>query len=152
MADVLSRIPAEANAISIASPDGAFLDLIRSKYAEDELFSNVLHRLQQGEQLRGRYMMDGTGVLYYARRGVQRVCIPRVDEVLSVLLHDCHDSLIGGHLGVDKTLAHAQRYFYWPKMEKNVRECNAEHIQSATSTTVRNWGSQLDSKGEGGRH
>ena len=122
IADALSRIiSVEANAVSTAEPDVAFLQSIREKYVEDELFKNILERLQRGEQLRGRYALDD-GILYYTRRGVQRVCIPRVNEILSILLHDCHDSLLGGHLGVDKTLAYAQRHFYWPKMEKDVRE------------------------------
>ena len=121
VADALSRLMTEANAVSTVDPDDAFLRAIREKYTEDELFRNILQRLQQGEQLRGRYVLDN-GILLYTRRGVQRICIPRVDEILSFILHDCHDSLIGGHLGVDKTLAYAQRYFYWPQMEKDVRQ------------------------------
>ena len=121
VADALSRIPMESNAISVADADQVFLDKIRAKYQEDDLFKNILERLQRGEQLRKRYMLEDD-LLYYTRRGVQRLCIPRVDEVLSTLLYDCHDSLLGGHLGVDKTLAYAQRFYYWPKMEKDIRE------------------------------
>ena len=100
----------------------------------------MIHRLQQGEQLRGRYVLDD-GLLCYTRRGVQRMCIPRVDELISVILHDCHDSLLGGHLGVDKTLSYAQRYYYWPQMDKDVRryvescqlcqECKPQNVCSA---------------------
>ena len=140
VADALSRITTEANALSVVEPDDEFLDTIRAKYAEDELFSNVIHRLQQGEQHRGRYVLDD-GLLCYTRRGVQRMCIPRVDELISVILHDCHDSLLGGHLGVDKTLSYAQRYYYWPQMDKDVcqyvescqlcQECKPQNVCSA---------------------
>ena len=66
--------------------------------------------------------MLNNGLLYYTCRGVQRLCIPRCDDIMNVLLYDCHDLLLGGYLGVDKTLPVAQRYYYWPKMEQDVRQ------------------------------
>ena len=121
VADALSRFPIEANGISVVETDPEFHQRIQDEYVNDELFSNVLRRLQHGEQLRGRYLLNDS-LLYYTRRGVQRLYIPRCNDIMNVLLHDCHDSLLGGHLGVDKTLSLAQRYYYWPKMEQDVRQ------------------------------
>ena len=50
-----------------------------------------------------RYVID-KDLLYYTRRGVRRLCIPRVQSIISAILGECHDSVLGGHLGVDKTL------------------------------------------------
>ena len=43
------------------------------------------------------------------------------------VIRDAHSSRIPGHFGVGKTLAHLQRYCYWPRMNeivsKYVRVC-----------------------------
>ena len=47
--------------------------------------------------------------------GLQLV-LSLVPEVLSGL----HDSPVGGHLGVKKTLQKVQRRFYWPSLRKEM--------------------------------
>jgi Integrase zinc binding domain len=37
-----------------------------------------------------------------------------------VLMHDAHDAIIGGHLGIDKSLATLQRHFSWTGMRSQV--------------------------------
>ena len=36
------------------------------------------------------------------------------------VLHDAHDALTGGHRGMNTTLEKVERFFYWPKMRKDV--------------------------------
>ncbi|MCO5576008.1 hypothetical protein L7F22_029815 [Adiantum nelumboides] len=35
-------------------------------------------------------------------------------------LHDAHDSLVGGHCGINTTLEKLERSFFWPKLRKDV--------------------------------
>ena len=65
--------------------------------------------------------MIDNNLLYYARRGARRLCIPRVETVINAVLGECHDSVLGGHLGVDKTLSLVQRGYYWPNMADDVK-------------------------------
>ena len=104
VADALSRYCAEANGLSCVQPSDSLHAQIRREYKNDELFKNVLTRLQQGEHLRGRYEVEN-GLLFYCRRGARRLCNPRVPPLINLILYDSHDALVGGHLGVDKTLA-----------------------------------------------
>ena len=47
-----------------------------------------------------------------------KLCIPQ-GERLSVM-REAHSSLIVGHFGVRKIVAHLQRYCYWPRMIDSV--------------------------------
>ena len=107
VADALSRYCADSNNVSCVEIDPGFRARIAQEYDNGALFHNVIKRLRQGEQLRGRYVLD-QNVLYYARRGARRLCIPRVETVINSMLGECHDSVLGGHLGVDKTLSLVQ--------------------------------------------
>ncbi|KAI1304663.1 Retrovirus-related Pol polyprotein from transposon [Halotydeus destructor] len=58
------------------------------------------------------------------------------------ILHAVHDDVLGGHLGVRKTLDKVQRRFYFPKMtdyiNKYVRSCNAcQHRKHSTLKKAR---------------
>ena len=35
-------------------------------------------------------------------------------------MHDAHDALTGRHRGMNATLEKVERYFYWPKLRKDV--------------------------------
>ena len=120
VADALSRYCADSNNVSCVEMDPGFRARIAQEYDNDALFHNVIKRLRQGEQLRGRYVLD-QNLLYYARRGARRLCIPRVETVINGVLGECHDSVLGGHLGVDKTLSLVQRGYYWPNMRDDVK-------------------------------
>jgi Integrase zinc binding domain len=37
-----------------------------------------------------------------------------------VLLHEAHDAIVAGHLGIDKTYAALKRHFSWPGMQGQV--------------------------------
>ena len=50
-------------------------------------------------------------------------------------MREAHSSLIAGHFGVRKTLAHLQRYCYWPRMidsvSRFIRRCSMCEISLA---------------------
>jgi Integrase zinc binding domain len=37
-----------------------------------------------------------------------------------VLMHNYHDALVSGHLGIDKTLTNLQRTFIWPGIRRQL--------------------------------
>ena len=98
----LSRYCIDANYISVVELDLVFCICIKREYDNDVLFKNVMQRLRQGEQLRQRYVIE-KDLLYYTQQGVRRLCIPHVQPIINAILGECHDSVLGGHLGVDKT-------------------------------------------------
>jgi transposase InsO family protein len=48
--------------------------------------------------------------------------IPSSDEIKSKILSEAHDSAVGGHVGVVKTVEAVSRSYYWPKMQEDVKE------------------------------
>jgi hypothetical protein len=55
--------------------------------------------------------------------------IPDYGNLRIDLLHEAHDSGYAGHVGVDRTLAHLSRTYWWPGLRKDVRryviECDS---------------------------
>lgn len=46
-----------------------------------------------------------------------RLYIPPVPELRTLVLHTCHDCNISGHLGQDKSYELTKRSFYWPDIQ-----------------------------------
>jgi hypothetical protein len=76
-----------------------------------------------------------------SRRGqweVDRLCVPDGGGLRSRILHECHDTPLGGHFGRHKTASLVRRLAYWPgqtrDVEAYVRTCGvcqhtkAEHV------------------------
>lgn len=66
-----------------------------------------------------------------------RVVIPPSD-VIKLLLHEYHGTLIGGHSGVLRTLKRLSQQFYWPKMHRSVRKfvATCDTCQRAKADTL----------------
>lgn len=58
------------------------------------------------------------GKLFYK----QKLVIPSSSRHIMLILQECHDSVMGGHAGVLRTLQRVKEMFYWPKMRKRVQE------------------------------
>jgi hypothetical protein len=73
--------------------------------------------------------------LYYKDN---RVAIPDNLGIKIDVLVEHHDSLMGGHMGIDKTMEKIARLFWWPNMhvdiENHVRTCPACQVSKH-----RNW-------------
>src|SRR5690606_32643164 len=61
------------------------------------------------------------GLLWINAAGKTRLCIPNNNGLRSTLLHDAHDSPLGGHLGFDKTYDTMRRTFFWPRLARDVK-------------------------------
>ncbi|MBW0519793.1 hypothetical protein O181_059508 [Austropuccinia psidii MF-1] len=42
--------------------------------------------------------------------------------LIRAILHECHDSVLSGHLSEDRTLERVKTYSWWPKWRKDVAE------------------------------
>ena len=51
-----------------------------------------------------------------------RVCVPKDDEIRTLLISEVHDSPMAGHFGMDRTLELLQRQWYWKGIQSDVRE------------------------------
>ncbi len=50
----------------------------------------------------------------------EQIAIP--GKLKTEILHECHDSVFGGHHGFQKTLNKVQMRFYWPQMRKEIEQ------------------------------
>ena len=66
------------------------------------------------------YTMVGD-LVYTNKGGRQRLYVAGKDEQVRVM-KEYHDSKIGGHFGVIKTIARMQKHVYWPKMARDCKE------------------------------
>ncbi len=54
--------------------------------------------------------------------------ILKIDSVIpdgnmrETIMHDNHESLLGGHRGETKTLTLIRRHFYWPTMKHDIKK------------------------------
>ncbi|MCH88698.1 hypothetical protein A2U01_0009589, partial [Trifolium medium] len=68
-------------------------------------------KMQQKFQIRG-------GLLYFK----DRLFIPAEADLITSLLQEFHSSPVGGHSGIQATLARLSATFYWPGMYKDVKQ------------------------------
>jgi len=63
------------------------------------------------------------GFLYYEPDDRARALyVPDNKELKQKIIRACHDSPYAGHMGRDRTLALARRYYFWPDMATYVKE------------------------------
>ena len=74
------------------------------QYAIDEDFKEVYEKLTHGAQVEN-YFLQGKLLYHHGK-----LCIPTSERVHVIL--EAHTSLVSGHFGVGKTMAHLQRFCY----------------------------------------
>lgn len=84
-----------------------FLARLRQAYTTDVTFS--------ADQPTVYIQEDG---LYYLQ---DKLVIPADRTLINEVIQECHSSQFAGHLGRERTLRLVRRYFYWPKMHKDVQ-------------------------------
>jgi hypothetical protein len=113
VADALSRRPDHRiSAISQVHPSKTLLRAIMAAYNEDPQFQD-LHM-----SAKTAFQIKPSGLIYRD----QRICIPNDDSIKQQLLREHHDTRVAGHLGRDKTAALLRRHYWWPGLDRSVRE------------------------------
>jgi hypothetical protein len=75
---------------------------------------------------RHRHWSETEGLYYY---GETRLYIPRSLELRNKILHDNHDSPVGGHQGYERTLEKIVKNYYWSSLREDVMK----YVQSCDS-------------------
>lgn len=99
---------------------------IRDAYTRDKHFCTI-HKALKATSDRDKlpkscasYELVGE-LLYVNKGGYQRLCVAGQDEQTRVMM-EYHDSRVGGHFGVNKTLTRMQRHVFWPHMARTVKQ------------------------------
>lgn len=117
-ADGLSRVPHSSSASLLALTVPAVIQL-QELFKEIESDSTIQSHIQQlksstGTELHYRVL---EGKLWYKNRLV----IPKSSIFIPLILHEFHDSHIGGHAGILKTLKRVQECFHWEGIQKDIK-------------------------------
>lgn len=103
---VVTRRPKDKRQLTCPSPSGEeWEEEIRAAVAADEWYSVP-------SNTRGLQCQSG---IWYKK---EKVVLP--SALRSRCLQQAHDSPVGGHKGVTKTLELVQRYYWWPTVRKDV--------------------------------
>ncbi|MCO5563383.1 hypothetical protein L7F22_017024 [Adiantum nelumboides] len=111
VADALSRKPL-VQAIS-AIHHSTFEDMI-DQYATDLDFADIFTRIRDGETVAGYSLREG----YLMQKTMLCVTQPLREKVMA----KCHCPPYTGHRGIATTMKGIERYFYWPRLKKDVEE------------------------------
>ncbi|GBG83544.1 hypothetical protein CBR_g37260 [Chara braunii] len=97
---------------------------VREAYAQDPIYSDLLKKVKEAPETEPNYRTT-EGLLFEKTNVFDRLCIPRSEEIRSLILGECHDT--EGHFGWQKTLANLMRAYTWPGMKNDfveyVRSC-----------------------------
>ena len=119
----------ELNAISASTVIPSLPNEIYEAQRKDSQCLRIVKKLKQQSlglcKERRRYLnyslllTDGLPLLVWKGR---RLLIPSGERALKIrLLHEHHDAITAGHLGVDKTLQTLRRNYYWHRMFAEVK-------------------------------
>ncbi|MCO5554136.1 hypothetical protein L7F22_007662 [Adiantum nelumboides] len=111
VADALSRKPL-VQAIS-AIHHSTFEDMI-DQYATDPDFADIFTWIRDGETVAGYSLREG----YLMRKTMLCVTQPLREKVMT----GCHCPPYTGHRGIATTMKGVERYFYWPRLKKDVED------------------------------
>ena len=137
VADILSRRPdyfshcercrtfLEINSVElgVTSP---LLDTIRDTTSKDPLAKVWIEGLEnptladRSEKHRLTKLKYIDGLIKYGDK--ERIYVPDVDNLRSRVLFEFHDSPLAGHQGANRTYEKLSREYYWPKMERDVKD------------------------------
>jgi len=126
---------AHVNAALTRTMNDSFLDKIRMAGKEDEKWQDrgrELVRLRENGEKMPDEWIEKDGLLYYNNR----LYIPEDEALQTEIAQGCHDSLVAGHFGPEKTIEIVTRDFYWKKLadwiRDYVRSCDeCQHSKSA---------------------
>jgi hypothetical protein len=109
--------------LSLSTPTSHLHSCLRDFASVDKEFRKIRRTLKSStfdnttHKFRNRYSLRD-GLLYWHDNHSERLCVPT--KMRAVLLRECHDTAIMGHMGVDRTYNTLAKEYYWPHMHKDV--------------------------------
>lgn len=123
VADSLSRlfddppIP-QANVILVDFP--LSFTTINQHQQEDTWCKNLIQQIESGVKVPNYAMVDNLLVFKTPKKNKKRVVIPQALRSMICKYH--HSSILGGHLGVTKTILKISQHFSWPNMRADITQ------------------------------
>ena len=117
------RVPTQAgttsciSVVSSVTPDPTFLAQVRDATQTDAYAQTVISRMIQADTHFDTFSLTD-GILYRDNR----MYIPPDRTLRTHVLQSMHDASTSGHFGMDKTEELTSRNFYWPELQKEVRD------------------------------
>jgi transposase InsO family protein len=113
----------------------AFAD-VRQLQDQDPELADIKARLARGEGILN-YVLS-RGALYWRERRNRKLLIVVPEAAHKMLFSYFHESVVGGHLGVRKTIAKIREHFSWKGMSRQVKELVLACQVCACSKTAQN--------------
>jgi len=112
---------AHVNAALTRTMNDSFLDKIRmagKKHEKWQERGRELVRLRESGEMMPDEWIEKDGLLYYKNR----LYIPEDETLQMEIAQGCHDSLVAGHFGQEKTIEIVTRDFYWKGLADWIRD------------------------------
>nr|KYP63732.1 Transposon Ty3-G Gag-Pol polyprotein [Cajanus cajan] len=129
-ADALSR----SFFMAMSQPTWDIISLLKAAIASDSKYNEILQACNQGNPPHQNYSAQDQ-LLYWKHRLV----IPPKHPLIKQVLHEFHNSPIGGHAGTARTLARISAQFFWKGMSRDIKNHVQQCLlcqQAKTSTTL----------------
>ena len=105
----------EGSLLSLLEPIPDWLNQARQEWIEDPYIAQLINKIKTNPNLPHGYSWTERTLKYKC----QFVLIPTSD-MKTQILQELHSFSIPGHLGFQKTCAHARCSFFWPSMTKDI--------------------------------
>ena len=114
-ADALSRLHGEL--VSITYPQPIWLADIQREAQTDSKLTAMREALSKNPSSNHGYEVRGEQLWFKGR-----LVLPQNSRFKNALLHEFHDTPIGGHLGIFRTYKRVAASFYWVGMKKDIQD------------------------------
>lgn len=115
-ADALSRLPEqvlELNAIS--APTLGILKALRMFIATNSVAKELYQQIESNPTSKPDFVTRDGLIIFKTR-----IFVPPDSALQHLIIHEYHDTPIGGHSGIQRTTARISANFYWPNLRKDV--------------------------------
>lgn len=118
-ADSLSRVdPPSLQAFTTSSqPFTALWEALRHFYKTHQPTTVLLQAVHDQPATHPGYRIHDDLLLFKGR-----ILVPPESALQPLLLHEYHQSPVGGHAGIQRTFARLSSVFYWPKMRQSIHD------------------------------
>ncbi|CAL9249063.1 unnamed protein product [Arabidopsis halleri] len=124
-ADGLSRIqhPISVALLALIVPSVIQLPELYTEIATDTHLQQLKSQVEAAGGSLGHYRVWEDRLWYK-----NRLVVPKASKFISLILTEYHDSRVGGHEGVLKTLKRIQQSFHWEGMQKDIQKYVSECV------------------------
>jgi len=125
VADALSRVNEDnqASLYMLTMPRLVFIEDLRKELARTPAFKELYEQIQANPTKYPDHSVTSGLILHKGR-----IWLPSTSSFIKLLLEEFHQTPVGGHMGVQKTLQHLQENFKWDSMRTDVHNFIANCI------------------------